>query len=81
MSRRRGGRTARRKAKATPTTGSVAPVRGGIYRPLAKSDIEKIHRAALTILDEIGMGDPISELIDLAAERRRKPTPQGGPWI
>jgi trimethylamine--corrinoid protein Co-methyltransferase len=41
-------------------------VRGGTYRPLEDADVDKIHRAALTVLEEVGMGDPTPELIELA---------------
>jgi trimethylamine--corrinoid protein Co-methyltransferase len=44
----------------------AAPVRGGAYRPLAEAGIEKIHRAALTVLEDVGMGDPTPELAELA---------------
>jgi trimethylamine--corrinoid protein Co-methyltransferase len=42
------------------------PVRGGSYRPLSEADIERIHRAALTVLEEVGMADPTPELAELA---------------
>ena len=67
MSRRQGECAARHKVKATASTRPVAPVRGGPYRRLAVTDIETIHDAALTKLDEIGMDDSSAELIDLAA--------------
>ena len=66
MARREGGRSARRAAKAAPSSGIVKPVRGGAYRPLTDPEIEKIHGAALTILAEIGMKNTVPELFDLA---------------
>jgi 2-methylcitrate dehydratase PrpD len=66
MSRREGGRAARRKKKATRSEVGAEPVRGGAYRPLAEADIEKIHQSALTVLEEVGMGDPTAELAELA---------------
>jgi trimethylamine---corrinoid protein Co-methyltransferase len=58
---RRGGREARRAMRAAPLTDDVRPVRpgleGGRYKPLADGDIEKVHRAALRLLAEVGFAD------------------------
>jgi trimethylamine--corrinoid protein Co-methyltransferase len=37
---------------------------GGAYKPLSERDIERIHSAALDILERIGIGDPIPEILD-----------------
>lgn len=66
MARREGGRAARRTHRAAKREGGTSPVRGGTYRPLEDVDVDKIHRAALTVLEEVGMGDPTPELIELA---------------
>ena len=38
---------------------------GGRYQPLSDVDMAKIHRAALTILDQTGLADATEELLDL----------------
>jgi len=57
--RRGGGRKARLAERAAPLAENLRPVRagleGGQYKPLKPEDVEKIHRAALQILDEIGL--------------------------
>ncbi|MEP4806260.1 MAG: trimethylamine methyltransferase family protein, partial [Hyphomicrobiales bacterium] len=68
-SRRRGGggRAARIKVQQA-TTGNEA-VRGGLsggrYKPLSQSDMENIHQAALTVLENTGVTDHFPELLDL----------------
>ena len=42
------------------------PVRGGRYLPLTNAEIEKIHHAALNVLENIGMAGATPELIELA---------------
>jgi trimethylamine--corrinoid protein Co-methyltransferase len=37
---------------------------GGTYRPLSDSDIERIHATALDVLADIGIGEPIPEVLD-----------------
>ncbi len=58
---RSGGRAARRAARASALPDHMRPVRagleGGAYKPLSQTDIENIHRAALTALEEIGLAD------------------------
>ncbi len=67
MARRDGGRAARHAAKAV-TPNATEPVTGGGYLPLTQREIERIHDAALTVLEEVGMGDPTPELSRLAIE-------------
>ncbi|MGI9412650.1 MAG: trimethylamine methyltransferase family protein [Hyphomicrobiales bacterium] len=59
--RRQGGRKARKAQRAAGVSADLAPVRPGFesgrYKPLQQADVEAIHRAALTVLDEIGMGE------------------------
>jgi len=58
---RRGGREARRAQRAAPLPQSQRPVwpgmEGGRYKPLSDADVRRIHEAALTVLEEIGMAD------------------------
>lgn len=66
--RRRGGGRAARIALQQSTTGNEAVhggLSGGRYRPLSPSDMEAIHRAALTVLDQTGLADHFPELLDL----------------
>jgi trimethylamine--corrinoid protein Co-methyltransferase len=39
-------------------------MKGGAYKPLSDRDIERIHSAALDVLERIGVGDPIPEILD-----------------
>ncbi|MEM7111661.1 MAG: trimethylamine methyltransferase family protein [Chloroflexota bacterium] len=41
---------------------------GGTYKPLSQSDLEKIHRTALEVLETIGIGDPTPEVVAYATE-------------
>ena len=42
---------------------------GGLYRPLATSDIERIYTTALDVLANIGIGEPIPEILAYALPR------------
>ncbi len=59
--RRAGGREARRALRAAPLAEDIRPVRagleGGRYKALTDAEVERIHRAALHILEEIGLAD------------------------
>ncbi len=61
QNRRSGGRAARKAARAAPLAEDIRPIvpglPGGSYRPLSDADIERIHRAALRALEEIGLAD------------------------
>jgi trimethylamine--corrinoid protein Co-methyltransferase len=37
---------------------------GGTYKPLSDHDIQRIHTAALDVLERIGVGDPIPEILE-----------------
>lgn len=41
-------------------------MRGGTYRPLSDADIQRIHQTALDILENIGIADPIPEILTYA---------------
>ena len=75
--RRRGGRDARRELRAAPiprAKRAVKPGReGGDYKPLSDAEVERIHRAALDVLEQVGFSDAIPSCIELftdAGERR-----------
>jgi len=67
--RRSGGRAARQAMRAAPLTKEIRPIRagmeGGTYKPLSNSDVVKIHEAALTALETIGMADAPPSGIDI----------------
>lgn len=70
--RRAGGREARREARAVAREErkpAYRGVRGGQYRPLGDRDIERIHRAALKVLERVGLADPTPEVRELALAR------------
>jgi trimethylamine--corrinoid protein Co-methyltransferase len=66
--RRGGGREARRALRAAGVRGqAVQPgMPGGAYQPLSESDIRRISDTALDILENIGIGDPIPEILHYA---------------
>lgn len=67
--RRGGGRAARKAMRAAPTETRRpvwAGMKGGAYKPLSDVDLQNIHEAALTILDEIGIAGATSEVIAIA---------------
>jgi len=69
---RRGGREAKRAARAQPLPQNERPVwpgmEGGHYRPLTDADVLKIHRAALDVLEQVGMADAIPSGIEIMRE-------------
>ena len=66
---RRGGREARRLARAAPLPANQRPVwpgmSGGSYLPLKPEDVLKIHHAALDVLEQIGLADAIPSGIEV----------------
>jgi trimethylamine--corrinoid protein Co-methyltransferase len=66
--RKRGGRDARRAARQAGAVGlAVRPgLEGGSYKPLRERDIERIHATALDVLEKIGIGEPIPEILHYA---------------
>ncbi|MDH3490759.1 MAG: trimethylamine methyltransferase family protein [Gammaproteobacteria bacterium] len=66
--KRSGGSASRRKKRASgPTSSAVHPgLSGGQYRPLKDRDIERIYATALDILENLGIGDPIPEVLNYA---------------
>ena len=82
-SRRSGGRDARRAMRAAPLAEDMRPVRpglaGGRYRPLDDADILRIHRAALDLLEQVGLADaPPSGVAILTESRLRCRTSAAG---
>ncbi len=68
QSRRSGGRAARKALRAAPLSEDTRPVRpgltGGSYKVLSEADIGRIHEAALTALEEIGLSEAPQSGID-----------------
>jgi trimethylamine--corrinoid protein Co-methyltransferase len=64
--RRAGGREARRESRSAGAAGmAVRPgMSGGQYKPLSDQDIQRIHTAALDVLERIGIGDPIPGILE-----------------
>jgi trimethylamine--corrinoid protein Co-methyltransferase len=64
--RKSGGREARIAARRAGAAGFAvrAGMQGGTYKPLSDHDIDRIHSAALDVLENIGIGEPIPEIID-----------------
>ena len=69
--RQRGGaRAAKRALRAgghDRTQGAVYP--GGSYKPLSQADLERIHHAALDVLERIGMAGATETMHELATQR------------
>jgi trimethylamine--corrinoid protein Co-methyltransferase len=66
--RRSGGRQARRASRADGIQGRVVQpgMTGGTYKPLSDVDIRRISDTALDLLENIGIGDPIPEILNYA---------------
>ncbi|MDH3499676.1 MAG: trimethylamine methyltransferase family protein [Acidimicrobiia bacterium] len=66
--RRAGGRSARIAARAAGPSQDERAVRPGLgagaFSPLTESDMHRIYGAALGLLEELGMGDPIPDFIE-----------------
>ena len=73
INRRRGGREARvaMRSRAIPVDeAAVRPgMTGGRYKPLSEGDLEKIHAAALTLLETVGIENSIPSCIELMTEK------------
>ncbi|MFP6640352.1 MAG: trimethylamine methyltransferase family protein [Myxococcota bacterium] len=66
--RRSGGSAARRVLRSSRSTEeAVQPgMLGGTYKPLSERDIRRIHTTALDVLENIGVGDVIPEILHYA---------------
>jgi len=66
---RSGGRSARHAARANALPDEMRPIRpgmsGGLYKPLSDADVLKIHEAALTALETIGLADAPQSGVDI----------------
>ena len=67
LAHRAGGRQARRARRARPVKAVVGPgLPGGVYKPLSDRGVERIHNAALDLLEQVGMANPLPILKDHA---------------
>lgn len=71
--RRRGGRMARQALRAAPLAEDIRPVRPGMesgrYKVLSDADMQKIHNAALEILETVGLADAIPSCVEAVTAR------------
>jgi len=67
--KRKGGGRAGRHAKRKQGSAGMAVhpgMEGGSYKPLSDRDIQRIHDTALSVLANIGIGEPIPEILEHA---------------
>ena len=73
LSRRRGGREARKALRSRPIPMAEAAVRpgmrGGQYKPLSDADMQRIHETALKLLETVGLGQAIPSCIEAMTAR------------
>jgi trimethylamine--corrinoid protein Co-methyltransferase len=79
--RRRGGRTARKELRAAPIPEAERAVKpgmtGGRYLPLTEREIERIHRAALDLLEQVGLSEAIPSCIEMVTAAGGRLTEDG----
>ncbi len=63
---RRGRRARQRERKSVDPLPSAGGLIGGHYEPLKAPAVEQIHRAALEVLEQVGMASPTDTVRDLA---------------
>lgn len=73
LSRRRGGREARRALRSRPIPMADAAVRpgmvGGQYKPLTDNDMQRIHKTALKLLETVGLAQAIPSCVEAMTAR------------
>ncbi|MDJ0609502.1 MAG: trimethylamine methyltransferase family protein [Kiloniellales bacterium] len=81
VTRRRGGRSARRELRAAPIPEAERAVKpgmeGGRYKPLTDAEVEKIHRAALDLLETVGLADAIPSCVEMVTAAGGKLSEEG----
>ncbi len=79
--RRQGGRAARKAMRATKRPVSEAAVGpgflGGRFKPLSETDVLRVHRAALEVLDRVGIAEAIPSCVDLVTAAGGRLTDEG----
>ncbi len=70
--RRSGGRAGRVAARQAPLAADTRPVRpglsGGRYQPLSEGDLQQVYGAALELLEDVGMGSPVPEFVEVVTD-------------
>lgn len=69
---RAGGRRARKERREQAVRAdamSIGTELGARFQPLSASDVEKIHGAALDLLERVGMGAPTQQIVEVALAR------------
>ena len=78
---RRGGRAARTAIRQAPIPEDKRVIRpgmeGGRFKALTDAEVERIHRAALDVLENIGLADAIPSCIDLVVNAGGTLTDEG----
>jgi trimethylamine---corrinoid protein Co-methyltransferase len=73
LTKRRGGREARKALRARAVPLAEAAVRpgleGGQYKPLKPQEMTRIHQAALKLLETVGLGSPIPSCVTAMSAR------------
>ncbi|MDH3452521.1 MAG: trimethylamine methyltransferase family protein [Gammaproteobacteria bacterium] len=81
MTRRMGGRTARRAMRAAPPKEEDKAVRpgtsGDCFKPLTDAEVLRVHEAALNVLETIGLSQAIPSCIELVTKAGGRMSPQG----
>ena len=81
MSRRSGGRAARKAVREAPLAEDIKPVHpgmsGGSYKPLSDADVAKINDAVMNILETIGMAQATPSAIEYLTGAGCTLTPEG----
>ncbi|MEQ8654159.1 MAG: trimethylamine methyltransferase family protein [Kiloniellales bacterium] len=63
---KRGGRRTRLERVVTSPAPTPEGIAGGLYRPLKPGDLERVHRAALEVLESVGMAGATPTVTELA---------------
>lgn len=78
---RRGGRAARKALREAPIPEDERVIRpgmeGGLFKPLKETDVERIHRAALDVLENVGLSQAIPSCVELVTAAGGKFTDEG----
>ncbi len=78
---RRGGRAARKALREAPIPEEKKVIRpgmdGGLFKPLSDGEVQRIHHAALDVLEQIGLADAIPSCIEMVVAAGGKLSDEG----
>ncbi len=81
MSRRAGGREARKVLRASPLSPENKPVRpgmsGGRFKPLTEDQLARVHQAMLDLLENVGFSRAIPSCVEMVLKAGGKLSPSG----